>query len=50
MPKQSGSKPNILVIFGDYIGIPQVSAYTRGLMGYQTPNIEEGGEAGGAGR
>jgi arylsulfatase len=32
--------PNILVIFGDDIGIPQVSAYTRGLMGYQTPNID----------
>jgi len=34
------AKPNILVIFGDDIGIPQVSAYTRGLMGYQTPNID----------
>jgi arylsulfatase len=33
-------KPNVLVIFGDDIGIPQVSAYTRGLMGYQTPNID----------
>ncbi len=36
----SSSKPNILVIFGDDIGIPQISAYTRGLMGYQTPNID----------
>ena len=36
----SDKKPNILVIFGDDIGIPQVSAYTRGLMGYQTPNID----------
>jgi len=34
------SKPNILVIFGDDIGVPQISAYTRGLMGYQTPNID----------
>ena len=34
------NRPNILVIFGDDIGIPQVSAYTRGLMGYQTPNID----------
>lgn len=34
------TKPNILVIFGDDIGIPQISAYTRGLMGYQTPNID----------
>jgi arylsulfatase A-like enzyme len=33
-------KPNILVIFGDDIGVPQISAYTRGLMGYQTPNID----------
>ncbi|NUP12997.1 MAG: arylsulfatase [Polyangiaceae bacterium] len=33
-------KPNILVIFGDDIGIPQVSAYTKGLMGYRTPNID----------
>ncbi|MBB6095221.1 arylsulfatase [Povalibacter uvarum] len=35
-----GAKPNILVIFGDDIGIPQVSAYTQGLMGYRTPNID----------
>ena len=34
------SKPNILVIFGDDIGIPQISAYTMGLMGYKTPNID----------
>ena len=41
MPQKSGTaKPNILVIFGDDIGIPQVSAYTRGLMGYQTPHID----------
>src|SRR5262245_13990671 len=33
-------KPNILVIFGDDIGIPQISAYTMGLMGYRTPNID----------
>ncbi len=33
-------KPNILVIWGDDIGIPQISAYTRGLMGYHTPNID----------
>ncbi|MEK1889812.1 MAG: arylsulfatase [Phyllobacterium sp.] len=36
----SGKQPNILVIFGDDIGIPQISAYTRGLMGYRTPNID----------
>lgn len=33
-------KPNILVIFGDDIGQSQVSAYTKGLMGYRTPNID----------
>src|SRR5262245_35712569 len=33
-------KPNILVIFGDDIGIPQISAYTQGLMGYRTSNID----------
>src|SRR5262245_37818856 len=34
---QESKKPNILVIFGDDIGIPQISAYTQGLMGYRTP-------------
>ncbi|GAB3282502.1 arylsulfatase [Parahaliea aestuarii] len=33
-------KPNILVIWGDDIGESQISAYTNGLMGYQTPNID----------
>ena len=33
-------KPNILVIFGDDIGIPQISAYSMGMMGYKTPNID----------
>jgi arylsulfatase A-like enzyme len=37
---EGGKKPNILVIFGDDIGIPQISAYTQGLMGYRTPNID----------
>src|SRR6266436_5143787 len=36
----SGGKPNILVIFGDDIGQTNVSAYTFGLMGYKTPNID----------
>jgi arylsulfatase len=34
------SKPNILVIWGDDVGQSNVSAYTRGLMGYTTPNID----------
>ncbi|BBO33544.1 arylsulfatase [Lacipirellula parvula] len=33
-------KPNILVIFGDDIGIANVSAYSDGVMGYETPNID----------
>jgi arylsulfatase len=32
--------PNILVIWGDDIGQSNISAYTRGLMGYKTPNID----------
>ena len=36
----SDRKPNILVIFGDDIGVPQISAYTMGMMGYRTPNID----------
>jgi arylsulfatase len=35
-----GAKPNILVIFGDDIGQSNISAYTFGLMGYRTPNID----------
>jgi arylsulfatase A-like enzyme len=33
-------KPNILVIWGDDIGITNISAYSSGLMGYRTPNID----------
>lgn len=36
----TGKKPNILVIFGDDIGYWNISAYSRGMMGYQTPNID----------
>jgi arylsulfatase len=40
-PNPSGSgKPNILVLWGDDIGIANVSAYSNGLMGYETPNID----------
>jgi arylsulfatase len=34
------AKPNILVIWGDDIGIHNISAYSLGVMGYQTPNID----------
>jgi arylsulfatase A-like enzyme len=33
-------KPNILVIWGDDIGNQNISHNSRGLMGYQTPNID----------
>src|SRR5580698_6194194 len=33
-------KPNILVIFGDDIGQTNISAYTFGVVGYHTPNID----------
>ena len=36
----SGQKPNILVIWGDDIGQSNISAYTNGLVGYRTPNID----------
>jgi arylsulfatase A-like enzyme len=36
----AANKPNILVIFGDDIGVANVSAYSLGLMGYRTPNID----------
>ena len=39
-PAPSGRRPNILVIFGDDIGQTNVSAYSFGLMGYRTPNID----------
>ncbi len=40
MAVQAQEKPNILVIMADDVGITNVSAYSRGLAGYQTPNID----------
>ena len=39
-PVSAQDKPNILVIWGDDIGITNISAYSDGLMGYRTPNID----------
>jgi arylsulfatase len=39
-------KPNILVIWGDDIGITNLSCYSDGLMGYRTPNIDRLAEEG----
>jgi arylsulfatase len=33
-------KPNILVIWGDDVGQSNISAYTKGVVGYRTPNID----------
>ena len=40
------AKPNILVIWGDDIGITNLSCYSDGLMGYRTPNIDRLAEEG----
>ncbi|MHB9797437.1 arylsulfatase [Pseudomonas sp. MT3] len=37
---QAADKPNILVIFGDDIGQTNISAYSQGVVGYRTPNID----------
>jgi arylsulfatase len=39
-------RPNILVIWGDDVGQSNISAYTMGLMGYRTPNIDRIAEEG----
>jgi arylsulfatase A-like enzyme len=36
----AAKKPNILVLWGDDIGVWNTSAYNRGGMGYKTPNID----------
>lgn len=41
VPDQAHAKPpNVVIIWGDDIGRSNISAYTHGLMGYQTPNID----------
>jgi arylsulfatase A-like enzyme len=39
-PPAGAKKPNILVIWGDDIGTWNISHNSRGMMGYQTPNID----------
>ncbi len=39
-PAAAQDKPNILVIWGDDVGQSNISAYTMGMMGYRTPNID----------
>jgi len=38
--EQQSAKPNILILWGDDIGQANISAYTHGLVGYHTPNID----------
>ena len=40
LPAAAQDRPNILVVWGDDIGQSNISAYTMGLIGYQTPNID----------
>ena len=39
-PTPTADKPNIIIIWGDDIGITNLSTYSDGLMGYQTSNID----------
>jgi len=39
-PAASTKKPNIVVLWGDDVGIANVSAYSGGVMGYETPHID----------
>jgi arylsulfatase A-like enzyme len=38
--KDDKKTPNILVIFGDDMGQTNVSAYSMGVRGYRTPNVD----------
>src|SRR6476660_1281986 len=40
MAQQGDKNPNILIIWGDDIGQSNLSCFTRGMMGYRTPNID----------
>lgn len=38
--RADGKRPNIVVIWGDDVGPTNLSVYSRGVMGYRTPNID----------
>ncbi len=44
--KPSVKKPNILILWGDDIGLWNLSFFNRGMMGYRTPNIDRIAEEG----
>jgi arylsulfatase len=45
-PNSPTRKPNILILWGDDIGIWNISHFSRGMMGYRTPNIDRVAEEG----
>ncbi len=45
--QQSSTRPNILVIMGDDIGLYNLSTYHQGLVGFDTPNIDRLAKEGG---
>src|SRR5438067_8507250 len=42
----AAKKPNILILWGDDIGMWNISHFSRGMMGYRTPNIDRIAEEG----
>src|SRR5712692_7103818 len=42
----ANGKPNILILWGDDIGMWNISHWSRGMMGYRTPNIDRVAEEG----
>ena len=40
MATTAAKKPNILILWGDDIGIWNLSHFSHGMMGYRTPNID----------
>jgi arylsulfatase len=45
-PATKTGKPNIIIIWGDDIGQTNISAYSHGVMGYKTPNIDRVAKSG----
>ena len=43
---QAADKPNILVIWGDDVGVHSLSLYNHGIQGFRTPNIDSIGQQG----
>ena len=43
---EDARRPNIVVIWGDDVGFTNLSVYSRGVMGYRTPNIDRIGKEG----